>query len=295
LDDAPSTPESLNPYVRSKDLKSAHPNAAWAQETGKGLLFYAKRAEDKSTPAGIINLVSCQNQLRSIHLAHNFRQSEATIITIDGVEEFFFKVHGDKYTFKAKSTAERSSWVVALEKKIEEAKAMKDEIRGSEGYKKHMEAFGKFAKPDAVMMPIMTVENYSTLTNAPLAKTPALAAATTAATSTSRESKKSLDATTATNGTNKNAADTDATTEEKKEKDTKSRSQSRKRSSIFVALLGKKEEKDEQKEVKKEEKAEKKAEKEEVKEEKKEEAKATHEPGTAAEGAAGKNPLSPLV
>lgn len=61
------------------------------------------------------------------------------------MEEFFFKAHGDKHTFKAKSTAERSSWVVALEKKIEEAKAMKDEIQGSEGYKKHMEAFGKRA------------------------------------------------------------------------------------------------------------------------------------------------------
>jgi hypothetical protein len=58
------------------------------------------------------------------------------------VEEFFFKAHGDKHTFKAKSTAERSSWVVALEKKIEEAKAMKDEIQGSEGYKKHMESHG---------------------------------------------------------------------------------------------------------------------------------------------------------
>jgi len=70
--------------------------------------------------------------------------------------EFFFKVHGDKHTFKAKSIAERSSWVVALEKKIEEAKAIKDEIQGSEGYKKRMEAFGKLASLNAVMMPIMT-------------------------------------------------------------------------------------------------------------------------------------------
>jgi hypothetical protein len=229
--------------------------------------------------------------LQSISSAHNFQQSEATSITTDG-EEFFFKAHGDKHTFKAKSTAERSSWVVALEKKIEEAKAMKDEIQGSEGYKKHLEAFGKLASPNAVMMPIMTLENYSALTNAPLAKTPAVAATTTAATSTSREQKKSLDATTATNsGANKNVADTDGTTEEKKEKDTKSRSQSRKRGSIFGALLGKKEEKDEQKEVKKEE----------VKEEKKEEAKATHEPGTAAEaavadaGAAGRTPSAPTI
>jgi hypothetical protein len=147
LDDAPSSPESLNAYIRSKDLKdlkSAHPNAAWAEETGKGLLFYAKRAEDKSTPAGIINLVSLPESLQFYSSAHNFQQSEATSISTEGVE-FSFRAHGDKYTFKAKSTAECSSWVVALEKKIEEAKAMKDEIQGSEGYKKHMEAFGKFA------------------------------------------------------------------------------------------------------------------------------------------------------
>jgi hypothetical protein len=61
------------------------------------------------------------------------------------MEEFFFKAHGDKHTFKAKNTAERSSWVTALEKKIEEAKAMKDEIHASEGYKKRMESYGKFA------------------------------------------------------------------------------------------------------------------------------------------------------
>jgi hypothetical protein len=127
FDDAPSTPESLNSYVRTKDLKSAHPNAAWAQETGKGLLFYAKRAEDKSTPAGIINL------------------SEATNVLIEGMEEFFFKAHGDKHTFKAKNSEERSSWVATLGKKIEEAKAMKDEIQASEGYKKRMESFGTFA------------------------------------------------------------------------------------------------------------------------------------------------------
>jgi hypothetical protein len=73
------------------------------------------------------------------------------------MEEFFFKAHGDKHTFKAKNTEERSSWVAALEKKIEEAKAMKDEIQGSEGYKKRIESFGKLANLNAVMMPIMTL------------------------------------------------------------------------------------------------------------------------------------------
>lgn len=61
LDDAPSSGESLASYIRSKDLKTAHPNTAWAQQTGKGLLFYAKRVEDKSSPIGIINLVCFEN------------------------------------------------------------------------------------------------------------------------------------------------------------------------------------------------------------------------------------------
>jgi hypothetical protein len=33
-------------------------NAAWSSQTGKGLLYFSKRASEKATPAGIINLVS---------------------------------------------------------------------------------------------------------------------------------------------------------------------------------------------------------------------------------------------
>jgi len=56
--DEPSTAESLATYVRSDKHETAT-HAAWARETGKGLLFYAKRAEDKATPTGLILLVSC--------------------------------------------------------------------------------------------------------------------------------------------------------------------------------------------------------------------------------------------
>ena len=35
----------------------ANPNAAHATQTGKGLLFYAKRAEDRGNPQGLFNLV----------------------------------------------------------------------------------------------------------------------------------------------------------------------------------------------------------------------------------------------
>lgn len=58
LSDAPLEHGHLSSYLsneKNKDL--AHPNVAHATQTGKGLLFFAKRAEDKGHPQGIINLV----------------------------------------------------------------------------------------------------------------------------------------------------------------------------------------------------------------------------------------------
>lgn len=58
LSDAPVEHGQLSGYLsneKSKDI--AHPNAAHATQTGKGLLFYAKRSEDKGHPQGIFNLV----------------------------------------------------------------------------------------------------------------------------------------------------------------------------------------------------------------------------------------------
>ena len=49
--------DTLDAYLRAEKAEIAHPNAAWAHETGKGLLFFAKRAEDNAAPAGILNLV----------------------------------------------------------------------------------------------------------------------------------------------------------------------------------------------------------------------------------------------
>ena len=37
--------------------KHGNEHAAWARETGKGALFFSKRAEDKDTPGGMILLV----------------------------------------------------------------------------------------------------------------------------------------------------------------------------------------------------------------------------------------------
>lgn len=54
----PSSAESLTTFLRSEKADAKHSAAAWARETGKGLLFFSKRVEDKATPAGVINLVS---------------------------------------------------------------------------------------------------------------------------------------------------------------------------------------------------------------------------------------------
>ena len=74
-------------------------------------------------------------------------------------------------------------------------------------------------------------------------------------------------------GTTEETVTAAATSDAPVTKDTKSRSQSRKRQSIFGKVLGKKDELEEKREIKKEEKAEKKEEKKEEKAEK-EEAKA---------------------
>jgi len=50
--------KSLATYLKSEKAEIAHPTAAHATQTGKGLLFYAKRVEDKAHPAGVLNLVS---------------------------------------------------------------------------------------------------------------------------------------------------------------------------------------------------------------------------------------------
>jgi hypothetical protein len=50
--------KQLSVFHQNEKPAVANPTAAWATQTGKGLLFFTKRAEDKATPAGIFNLVS---------------------------------------------------------------------------------------------------------------------------------------------------------------------------------------------------------------------------------------------
>ena len=124
-------------------------------------------------------------------------------MTKEGSSEFQFKIAGQKHTFQASSAAERDSWVVAIEAKSSEAKAEKETITTSEGYKAELE---KLTKPVAVAV---------------VAK--------------KAEVKKEEEEETA---APKEEAEEAAPKEEKKET-AKSRSQSRKRSSIFGSLLGK--------------------------------------------------------
>ncbi|EXJ68254.1 uncharacterized protein A1O5_08869 [Cladophialophora psammophila CBS 110553] len=221
----PSTAESLTNFMKSEKVDAKHSDAAWARETGKGLLFYSKRVEDKATPAGIINL------------------SDASSVTKEGFQ-FSFKSGAHVHRFEASSSKERDSWIAAVEKAIEEAKSLKEDITERESYKKNVEEYSKPAFAPA-------------------------AAAVKTSRSKSKEPKKSVDASTAAAAAAADAAATSSDADETT-KPAAERSQSRKRGSIFGTLLSKKEEH-----------AEKKEEKPEVPE-KKEEAKETPEAAEAA-------------
>ncbi|KAL4977501.1 Pleckstrin homology domain-containing protein [Aspergillus desertorum] len=197
--------KQLSAYRSNEKPAVANPIVAWASQTGKGLLFFTKRAEDKATPAGIISLADISD------------------VTKEGSNEFLFKLNGHKHTFQASSTAERDSWIAALESKSTEAKAEKDTITSSEGYKAELE---KLSKPAAApAKPVETKDEAKEGEDKSEEETPA-----------------AVDAVTATAGT-----------EASKDKDAKSRSRSRKRTSIFGTLLGKKEEVEEKEEAKAEE------------------------------------------
>lgn len=121
----PVEAKNLNVFHQNEKPAVANPIAAWASQTGKGLAFFTKRAEDKAHPAGIFNL------------------ADATDITKDGSNEFHFKVGGVKHTFQASSSTERDSWVAALETNSADAKAQKETIVASEGYKSELEKLSK--------------------------------------------------------------------------------------------------------------------------------------------------------
>lgn len=71
-------------------------------------------------------------------------QADVTDVTKEGSSEFLFKVNGHKHTFQAANATERDSWVAAIDAKAAEAKAEKEAITSSEGYKAELEKLSKF-------------------------------------------------------------------------------------------------------------------------------------------------------
>lgn len=70
-------------------------------------------------------------------------KAEATDLTKDGTLAFHLKLHGQKHAFEASTAPERNGWFVAVEKAIEEGKAAKEGIVGSESYKEELAKLGK--------------------------------------------------------------------------------------------------------------------------------------------------------
>lgn len=120
--ESPVESKSIHSFASEKNN---HATAAWATQTGKGLLFFAKRSEDKAHPAGILNL------------------ADATDITKEGTNVFFFKINGHKHAFEASTTEERAAWLVAVETQSSEGKGLKESVTTGEGYKSELEKFSK--------------------------------------------------------------------------------------------------------------------------------------------------------
>jgi hypothetical protein len=201
----PVASDNLREYLRGEKPEIAHPVVAWSSQTGKGLLFFVKHADQKEHPAGVLNL------------------AYATDLVKDGAVAFSMKISGHKHTFEAQNPAERDGWFMAVEKAITEAKAAKDGVESSEGYKETKESIGK---PTALAGAASAAPKKSIDATPKLAETDAPAAGEPVAAPARAGSSSSS------SGEDKAA---------KKAKKNKSRSVSRnKRASMFGGLLGKK-------------------------------------------------------
>ncbi len=63
-------------------------------------------------------------------------------MTKEGLDVFSFNIGAHAHKFEAANSGERDSWVVAIEKKVDEAKGLKDDITGRDSYKKNLEEYG---------------------------------------------------------------------------------------------------------------------------------------------------------
>ncbi|PQE03342.1 immunogenic protein [Rutstroemia sp. NJR-2017a BBW] len=131
----PVESKHLTTYLRGEKPDVANHNAAWSAHTGKGLFYFSKKATDKASPAGIINL------------------SEVSDVTEDGTVDFFFTISGHKHTFQAANLVDRDSWVATLKTKVAEAKEIAESVTSSETYKTSHAAL---LKPAVVAEPVTT-------------------------------------------------------------------------------------------------------------------------------------------
>ncbi|KAL5120196.1 hypothetical protein ACEQ8H_001753 [Pleosporales sp. CAS-2024a] len=204
---------NLREYLRGEKPEVAHSVAAWSSQTGKGLLYFVKHADQKEHPAGVLSL------------------AYAADLHKDGANAFAFKISGSKHAFEAQTVAERDGWYLAVEKAIADAKEAKEAIESSEGYKEEKEKIGK---PTMLAAAAPSVPKKSTDATPKAAETETPAAA----------GDEAVVAAPARTGS---ASSSDEETKAKKAK-SKSRSVSRKRASIFGGLLGKKDKAEEKKE-----------------------------------------------
>lgn len=73
-------------------------------------------------------------------------QADISDIIKETFNEFSFKVNGHKHVFQAGSKSESAAWIAAIETKATEAKAMKDGVISSDGYKSHVERYGMLSR-----------------------------------------------------------------------------------------------------------------------------------------------------
>lgn len=123
-------PQNLDLFLRGEKPDVSHPVVAWASQTGKGLLFFNKKGDtDRTHPGDVLALY------------------DAADLRKESQHQFAFKIHNHNHTFKAANDAERDGWYLSVEKAIELAKASKEEIEGSEGYKAELEKLSMLASP----------------------------------------------------------------------------------------------------------------------------------------------------
>lgn len=136
----------MTQFFQNEKLSVAHPTAAWASQSGKGLLFFAKQAEDKASPLGIINLVSLRLNHQKPkettcceYILTDRLQTDISEVSKEGSLEVLFKVNGQKHVFQANNALERDGWLAAFDAKSAEGKAEKETIVNSEGYKTELD------------------------------------------------------------------------------------------------------------------------------------------------------------